>query len=62
MPAALRPILDQFLMELTEQVPACVFASVHPSDAQAILDATPQGNFRDALRDAFRDNNEGNFN
>ena len=52
----LAPRLDSFLAEMIEHLDPAVIASMNPKTALAILDITPEGAFRDALRDAMRDN------
>lgn len=52
----LAPALDSFLAELVDNLRPDVIASMNPRDAFRILDITPAGKFRDALRDAMRDN------
>jgi hypothetical protein len=57
-PEPLAPRLDSFLAELIDLIPADAIATISFHTARDILDATPDGAFRDALRDAFRDNIE----
>ena len=55
-PNALAPRLDSFLTELLDHIDCGVIETINPRDAHEILNLLPEGNFRAALRDAFRDN------
>lgn len=53
----LDPLLDRFLAEMLEFMPADVIATIGAKQAQRVLDTMPGTSiFRAALRDAFRDN------
>jgi hypothetical protein len=55
-PMPFTPLFDSFLAEIIEFIDTDAIASMNPRDAQAILNAMPEGKGRDALRDAMRDN------
>lgn len=55
-PAPFHPDFDRFLTEMIEYFPIDVLETIRPRSAQAILDAMPDGDARNAMRRAFRDN------